>query len=182
MSQYIYWRDRLGWEIGFEEFLDRKDAQNVQTKRIVGRSQPEQAKEVLQERFTLVGTVEDFSSFLMELENVTGRKGLANYVMRRNVSPRADEADELQDRYRERILEANAADLAVYEYVQNSLAPHHDPAGLQGPNSQRQSSRDWRLLTDYMIRKAWLQPATAALRMANGLGPRGTYGQVRRDG
>ena len=61
----------MGWDISFEQFLERKDAQNVQTKRIVGRSHPEQAKKVLEERFALVGTVEEFPNFLTALEQVT---------------------------------------------------------------------------------------------------------------
>jgi hypothetical protein len=183
VSQYIFWRDKMGWDISFEQFLERKDAQNVQTKRIVGRSRPDQAKEVLKDRFALVGTVEDFPGFLMALEQVTGQRGLARSVMRRNVSSRTDEAQELQERYRDRILEANYADLPVYDFVKNSLAPR--PVSTQVASlpteAQRKPSRDWRLLTDYLVRKVWLQPATAALRMSNGLGARGTYGQVRRD-
>jgi len=183
ISQYIYWRDKLGWEISFEEFLARKDAQNVQTKRIVGRSRPEQAIERLDERFALVGTVEAFPSFLSALERETGRKGLASLVMRRNVSSKTDEAKELLERYRDRILEANFADLSVYEHVRTRLAPSlaSEAANSQATAAQRESARDWRLLVDYLLRKIWLQPATAALRISNGLGPRGTYGQARRD-
>jgi len=183
VSQYIYWRDKLGWEISFEEFLDRKDAQNVQTKRIVGRSQAEQAKEVLEEHFALVGTVEEFPNFLQALERRTGRKGLASVVMRRNVSSRTDEASELLERYDERIRGANSADLSVYEFVQTSLAPRpeSEPADLQVTRTQRKPSRDWRLLVDYLVRKIWLQPATAMLRISNGLGARGTYGRANRD-
>jgi len=163
--------------------LERKDTQCVQTKRIVGRSRPDQAKEVLQERFALVGTVEEFPNFLSALEQVTGRKGLAGLAMRRNVSSKTDEAQELQERYRDRILEANYADLPVYDFVRTALAPvpGSETANERPTKAPRRSSRDWRLLTDYAIRKAWLQPATAALRISNGLGLRGTYGQVRRD-
>jgi hypothetical protein len=183
VSQYIFWRDKMGWDISFEQFLERKDAQNVQTKRIVGRSRAEQAKEVLAERFALVGTVEAFPKFLSALEQVTGREGLGSLVMRRNVSSKTDEAQELHERYRDRILENNYADLPVYEFVRTALAPRIDSesASSRPAEAHRNPSRDWRLLTDYAIRKIWLQPATAALRLSNGLGARGTYGQVRRD-
>ena len=182
VSQYIYWRDRQGWEISFEEFLERKDAQNVQTKRIVGRSWPDQAIEKLEERFALVGTVEEFPGFLAALERETGRSGLASLVMRRNVSARTDEAQELLERYRDRILEANYADLPVYEHVRNKLAPSLDAEAVseQPAAASRSPSRDWRLLTDYMLRKLWLQPATGMLRRSNGLGARGNYGRVEK--
>ena len=182
ISQYIYWRDKLGWEISFEEFLDRKDAQNVQTKRIVGRSRPEQAIERLEERFTLVGTVEEFPSFLSALERETRRRGLASLVMRRNVSSKTGEAKELLERYRDRILEANSADLIVYKHVQTTLAPSLDSEAVNSRTAAVQrKSRDWRLLVDYLLRKIWLQPATAALRLSNGLGPRDAYGRIQQD-
>jgi hypothetical protein len=182
ISQYIYWRDKLSWEISFEEFLDRKDAQNVQTKRIVGRSRPEQAIERLEERFAVVGTVEEFPSFLSALERETGRRGLASLVMRRNVSSKTGEAKDLLERYRDRILEANFADLIVYKHVQTRLAPSLDSEAVNSRTAAVQrKSRDWRLLVDYLLRKIWLQPATAALRLSNGLGSRDAYGRVQRD-
>ena len=184
VSQYIYWRDKLGRRIPFEDYLERADARNVQTKRIVGRAHADQAIQTLQERFALVGTVEKFSDFLHALERMTGRAQLASAARRRNVSSRTEEALEIRERYRDRIIEVNSADIRVYDFVQDHLMPQVDDTASpsQADGGAQTRGRDWRLAVDYLIRKIWLQPAVGLVRRSNGLTRRGVYGQVRGPG
>ncbi len=186
VSQFLFWRRRLNSPLQFEEFLDRSDTWNVQTKHIADNDNVAEAIETLHSRFLLAGLVERFDEFLLVLKHhgVLGKRELA-YVPQ-NISPLAGEAQELVNRFGGEIRRRNKADMELYRIVESELFPAYlESCGddIQRDLAQLRSRTDLdgrrgdrvRRGTGFLIRNLYMKPVTGLIRMLNGLPYKGSY-------
>lgn len=185
VSQFRYWNRKLGKGITFEEFLADEGTWNVQTKKISGSDDPELAKDFLSTKFLLAGVVEEFDEFLVLLQ----RKLLPmdfdpSYRVKNAGVPPDTHNEELTDHNRDEIGKRNFSDIELYNYVQNQLIPKQrheygltlaaDVMKLRGKNASAKVGMT-KSYADFLVRKAYYEPATGLIRRMNDLPYRGSY-------
>jgi hypothetical protein len=184
LSQYKYWTDKMGKRLTFEQFLDHRPAWNFQTSKISGHEDIELAKELLTEKFFLVGTVERFGQFLFLLKNKLEPAPFDVRHSRKNFTKRDGQAQELYMKFADEIEARNKLDWELYNYVETSLLPKFE--GEYGENyqldykkfeSELASAREPLILRgiDYFFRKCYVEPVGGVIRIFNGLPAAGSY-------
>jgi hypothetical protein len=187
LSQFLYWRHKLNYNITFEYFLTRQHSFNLQTKKIAGTANLDKAKAIIDKQFFLVGTVEKFDEFLVMLKKKLNgfrfEPGYQRQNTARRSSKRANRLDLIKDKYRSEILERNRIDLELYNYVQSYIIPQQIDA--YGPGMENDLIAFQHTLKgfrwgpsryiDYLYRKLFIEPITGILRVKNGLPYNGSY-------
>ena len=172
VSQYRYWTGRLDWKLSFEEFLERPDTHNVQTRKLCGSSDAEAAINMLKDRFSLVGTVDQFDRFIERLSALLPFPGgLSAYETRNTASSRGRQSA-LSESLLEEAARRNAADVRVYEWAKSF--DRADVPAIPAPESGAMPKQMIPAL-DYLLRHGYLLPATSLTRVMHGLPRSGSY-------
>lgn len=184
LSHYQHWVERKGCQLAFEEFLANDEMSNFQTKKIAGSDDLERAKGLLGERFLLAGCVEDFDAFLVLLARLTSQPHDRFFYTQENKALNTVIRKPDYEKYMPAIRENNASDIQLYGHVKEVFFPacverygadfKSDLDRFCVENTRRQG-RNRRHVVDYLLRKAYLEPVTGLLRLANGLPYRGSY-------
>lgn len=184
LSHYQHWVERKGLQLTFEEFLDNEEMSNFQTKKIAGSDDVDKAKALLRNRFLLAGCVEEFDAFLVLLASLTSLPRRYFWYVEENKALNTVIKRPDYDKYREAICQNNACDIELYEYVRGVLLTGYIDrcgpgfrANLADFVAQKAlpRARTSMRLGDYVLRKAYLEPVTGAIRLLHGLPYRGSY-------
>jgi hypothetical protein len=168
----------------FEDFLNIERLQNFQTKKYSASGSLEEAKEVLANKMFLIGFVEEFDEFLVLLRHYLKPMQFNPFYQRKNLARNKVPIDNLAEKFHDRIIENNQLDQQLYEFAKNEIYPKFikqygdyfadDVAEFKQLNKKAPSST-FKQHLDYMLRKAYLYPATSLLRLANGRPASGSY-------
>jgi hypothetical protein len=124
-SRFQYHVDhRRKTHLVFEEWIRQDWLRNAQTQRIAGTQNVEDAIRVMGEREMFVGLTERFDESMILLKALRARDLDLGYAPV-NVAKRSSIASTLlaDERSRQALVDANRADLALYEYVERELHP-----------------------------------------------------------
>lgn len=183
LSHYRFWVQRMGSNFGPEEFLQHPVASNFQVRKIAGSNDLEKAKEVIRDRFLLVGTIEEFDEFLVLLNGIL--KAPFNKILYRSKNIASDnKALQLPQGFHERVEELNDLDRELYDWVRNELIPEYikqHGAGfaedlkefkglLNDPDTQPTKA-----IPSLIMRRAYVRPVTGLIRRWNGMPYSGSY-------
>jgi len=131
LSEYYTYVERLGMGSSFKDWLDRTDRHNFQTRAIAGKPDLKVAKQILSEKFVVVGVLEDFEEFFARLSYAarvaTGRailpvRGLLNPRNSGNRSLLPSPQD-LLDQFGDSIKSVLALDIELYRYARETIIP-----------------------------------------------------------
>jgi hypothetical protein len=187
-SQYAFWVQRMGSSMTPERFLEHRTAGNFQVKKIAGCADLEEARRILEDRFLLAGTVENFDEFLVMLAAKLGMP-IERFVYRMKNTAAGRAPLIIPQGFRERLAEINQLDAALYAWVRDDLVPRYRRAFPGNLNGDLEAFRrtltggpgwSWRRPVDLIYRNAWMKPLTGIVRLANGLRYEGSYGVSRR--
>lgn len=132
LSHYQHHAERWATHQPFEEWLDIEMQKNWQTKVICGQERPtqadlERAKEILAAKMRVVGILERFNESCLLFRRFLDWDGFkVTYGEPRNTARKGAAAQRVRedfDKYRERIIENNALDIALYEYAASEIYP-----------------------------------------------------------
>jgi hypothetical protein len=129
-SRFQYQLDhRKKRNLTFEQWIAKDWARDAQTKRIVGTSDAAEAIAVIFRKDIFVGLTERFDESMVLLQALRAPSMNIDYA-RRNVAGRSTIAKRLlsDEPTREMIIDANRADLELYNYVSNELYPTYRQA------------------------------------------------------
>lgn len=176
LSHFQYWREQLGYQLSFQDFLTETRLHNFQTKKIAGDDDLCRAKQMVGENFFLVGLVEAFDEFILLF-----KKKLLPFIFipdyeRKNVAYRHSPLRKTLDNefhiFRSEIIKNNQNDIALYEYVKSTLMPKEkeiygpifqkDLEKLKNPVSRK--LRRHRAYIDYIVRKLYYEPIFNTIR------------------
>ncbi|MFZ7126488.1 MAG: hypothetical protein ACOWWM_10095 [Desulfobacterales bacterium] len=167
----------------FEAFLANPHYEDFQTNKLDPSGDPVGAFQTLKNRMLEVGLVEEFDTFLLRLTRKLGADRFDPHYQVRNAARSRESADRLLDRYEDRIVERNRKDSWLYGKVESELIP--DLNAEYGPSlasdlgrfqQENLSARtDIKNYADYVLRKAFYEPASGVLRRLNGLPALGSY-------
>lgn len=123
-SRYQFHRDRKKKNLSFEEWLEKDAVRNTQVKRIAGTPSVDDAIRMIERKKIFVGLSERFDESLVLLKALRAPDLNIGYASV-NVAKRNDLANELLEnpRTRQALVEANEADLHLFDYVRAELYP-----------------------------------------------------------
>ncbi len=171
ISQYRYWRSALGKDLSFEDFLDKSDSWNMQSKKICKDRKATTAIQVLQEKFIAYGLVENMELFVADLaEYFNCEMSLQRKNLTKN---KVDKVDELKEAFLQAIIERNEEDIALYNWVKSQNEQKKQPKQEQ---IKQLDSNSRNMLMDYVFRKSFCEPVSGVKRVLYGLPYRGSYG------
>lgn len=164
--QHQYDRGHDRYHLPIDEWGRRFNRSDLMVRSIAGEANLERAKSILEERFDIVGTLESFDLFLIQLrESGLIQSYVDSPIRPSNVAPSTAAKDlVLQDwdRYGPFVHDANTLDIALYQYVTNrwSTATAQDRPldGLQLPGTPLLPSRI-ASLSSKVFNHALLRPA-----------------------
>lgn len=180
---------RAAWPFSFDEYLEKPNHRNFQTRKIVGTEDADEAKRVLSERFLSVGVAEDFDSFLVLLKRRLALHELDIRYIRQNVQSRTGRSA-FEEKYKDQIIANNEADLALYRFVKHELLPaeksdygedfekdlsRFTSSNTAGTFSETEVPRFYRNRFEKFFREKYIRGLTGLLRKIQGLHPRGVY-------
>lgn len=187
VSHYVYVQDWRNRGKTFEEFAANEFHVNYMTKRIAGCLDVDAAKQILKDRFAVVGFVEEFDEFLLVLANKLRPKSFQPMYQKQNIAPTKNQvrnmsAEEVMSRYHDQLVELNALDIELYNFARDELLPRQRQEYGEGLTNdveefrrQQASAGQPTMLSylDFIIRKAYYEPVTGLVRLKNGLSYRG---------
>lgn len=187
VSQYMYWRNRMGIDISFPDFLKIPELHNFHVRKIAGTGDAEAAISSIDEQFLLVGLAEEFDKFLLLLSALL-KDELPDIRYRiKNMSHKQDEAAELETRYADTIRANNEQDQTLYDHVRNQLMPEYIRnygksflADLDACQERNKGYTDTGSVARYgyqVYKKFYMVPVTGLLRLSHGMPFRGSYGK-----
>jgi len=127
LSHYQHVVEKTNIDISLEQWVNREDYWNKQTKMICGEGNAEKAIQIIRDRMAFVGTVERFQESLQCIEKLAGIPGFSNQK-----SPQANRArsNELQNKiackseqYHAVLAQANTEDEKLYRFVADVYLP-----------------------------------------------------------
>jgi hypothetical protein len=124
-SHYQFQVQKMGVKTPFEEWIETPGFRNVQTQRLAGEVNVDQAIKVLDERVGFVGLVEEFDESLVMLRNACPLNGLDIRYSPTNVAENSQIKHRLllNPKTRQLLEDANESDLSLYDYVKNDVFP-----------------------------------------------------------
>ncbi len=119
ISDFRHFVDILDFPADIEAWLAREDRHNFQTRAIAGCDDPELAMELLEQRFRLVGTVEQYDHFLHQLAGLLGCHPAKLQCQAVNRAADRNRVKPLPDlsRYEEQIRWNNRHDQQLYQFA-----------------------------------------------------------------
>lgn len=187
ISQYQYWVENMGKKLSFDEFIGIREISNFQTRKIAGSEDVELAKDILANKFFLVGFVEEFDAFLMLLKHKLKPFDFRPGYQRQNVGARNSMLSKFvksHSRYHmDDILKANCLDIELYEFVKKNIwLKEKKEYGLSFDSDLKafkavNKGYSYPILRyiDYLVRKCYYIPITNIIRKRNGLSSWGSY-------
>tara|TARA_R110002072_G_scaffold19747_3_gene72814 strand:+ start:6618 stop:7487 length:870 start_codon:yes stop_codon:yes gene_type:complete len=184
ISQYQHRVEQKGLRLNFEEFLDIEEYKDFQTKKYAGENNLEKAKEILTNRFLLVGYLEAYDEFLVLLKKVLNNINFNPNYSHRNRTKNQSAMKDFADIHIERVIENNANDIALYKYVTEELYPNYIAEyGVNfekdfeefKTNLQTNKPPIVKRYIDYILRIVYIKPVTGIIRLANGKPYNGSY-------
>lgn len=133
MSHLNYQISRMEIEWNIEQFIEDPYFSNFQCYRISGTRDLNKSIDVINDRFSFVGLMEEYDRSLIILSNMLKDPLLRRNYEKRNVSGLMDKSynfQTLDKKYRSKIIENNKADLALYEHVKNNIFTNYDKIGF----------------------------------------------------
>jgi len=129
ISDYQHFVEVLHYPDDFENWLERSDRFNLQTKAISGGEDVDLAKSLLRHRFSLVGIIEEFDLFLSGFRALVFPVPFDTHYIVKNssTSRRVDYRTKVDiNRYAKQIADRNALDLELYQFVSCVLLPEQE--------------------------------------------------------
>ena len=199
VSHYFYRMTMTKTHMDFRTFLEDTEQSNFQTTslsngnfRSIGSARYadlERAKRLLLENFLLVGVVEEFDEFLVQLRRLIRPGRFDIRYSRQNVSRAENRIGretplDILTKYSDEISVRNQLDLELYDYVFTCLLPrqraeygsslHEDVKAFQ--ETIRNSKPGMlKLYLDYAFLHCYYNPLIGIQRVCNGLPYSGTY-------
>jgi hypothetical protein len=185
ISYYTYGtgRPRRAWGFSFEEYLDKPNFHNFQTKKLACNSDIEAAKLILDKHFLLVGIMEQFDQFLCLLQR---RIGLANFnIAYRSLNTRYTRKSDFLNQFEHRISQNNSLDLELYNHVIETILPRQraeygedlqDAVSrfkIKNESTHREASL--RAFQQKLLQRLYFDPASGVIRRISGLPWGGPY-------
>lgn len=167
VSQYRYWRSHLGKGLSFEDYLEKTNTFNVQTKKLSANRNAAEALDVLQDNFFAIGIVENLTPFVSSLSNYFNTD-LKLFDKNRTANSR-DKVDSIKEHYMQQILDRNEEDMKLYEWALKQQTNNSNNAILT-------DSHSFKSYLDYTLRKAVVEPISGMKRKSVGLPYSGSYG------
>ena len=183
----FYYRVRiLGRENAFEHYLQSEDMANFQTKKIAGCANVDLAKEILKERFLLVGIAEEFNPFLLLLQHKLRPRPFDPLYIRQNVTAQRfqTEMPKATDDEKAAAVEKNQLDMELFDFVRSHILPRQrrEYGSMYDNNLEKlkrqvatQRPRMLKSYADYAIRKLYDDPLIGVLRVCARLPYKGSY-------
>jgi hypothetical protein len=198
VSHYFYHMSMIKKYIHFREFLAFGEKWNFQTASLsvgnfrgirISSADLERAKELLSEEFLLVGVVEEFDEFLVQLKRLLRPKRFDPRYSPQNVSRAGDHSSRdypqnILTKYSDEIAERNQLDLELYEHVVSCLLPRQRAeygSSLSADVNEFQKAlrnskpRMFKSHIDYAVRHCYYDPLIGVQRLCHGLSYSGTY-------
>lgn len=186
ISCFHYTLRVLGRENTFDRYLHSEDTANCQTKKIAGCANVDLAKEILKERFLLVGIAEEFDAFLLLLQHRLRPRPFVPLYIRQNITADHFQPDipKATDEEKAAAEERNQLDMELFDFVRSDILPRQRREyGSTYDNNLEEFKRQMatqkpRMLksyADYALRKLYYDPLIGALRLCTGLPYKGSY-------
>ena len=187
VSAYFYGTEVRKQKFTFEQHLRTEGKGNIQTRWIAGEPDLAAAKQILEERFWLVGRTERLAEFVLMLGKKLSDRQFDPLFQSKNLrkSRRPDQKEtpgSILERYRDEIVARNQLDIDLIEHVENVILPRqreyygssfqNDVAELKAA-TERESPPKLAPYMDYVVRKTYYDPVIGLLRVLNGL----SYGE-----
>lgn len=185
VSAYFYGTEVRDRSFTFEEHLRTESKGNIQTRWIAGSPDLEAAKQILAERFWLVGRTENLAEFVLMLARELSERGFQPVFQSKNLRAARKEArnetpQSILERYGPEIAARNQLDIDLIEHLERSILPRqrarYGPAlgdDIEALKESAQRPSRFVPALDYVVRKAYYDPVIGLLRMMNGL----SYGE-----
>lgn len=170
---------RKPWSYSFEEYLEKDEFHNFQSKRIAGRADADAAMKIIEQSFMAVATLDAMDRLINKLDSLwPGIEYCASLVGRRNT--RKDLTRQaLIERHRERIIKNNAADIALYSMLKEKfdglfLRPDIFTDRLPPLNNTKTRPQAHETVA-VLMQRVYISPLSGLIRLSHGLPYRGTY-------
>jgi len=183
-SQYVYWLERKGLSISFEEFAALKELHNLQTTRLAGCANFQAAQDIISTKFLVIGVMEHFDEFILMLKAKLWPYPFDGRYLRRNATRNPTSLAAVLEKHYEAIAERNALDIALYKWVLQVVLPSQRQeygqefaTDLDRFVAVRETTRPsmWKSYADYACRKFYYDPAIGLRRLAGRLSYFGSY-------
>jgi hypothetical protein len=183
VSAYFYGTEVRKRKFTFEQHLRTEGKENLQTKWIAGTPDLEAAKQILADRFWLVGRTERLAEFVLLLGSALGDRPFNPLFQSKNLrAARLDERQEtpqsILERHGAEITARNQLDIDLISYVENEILPRQrarygptfaDDVKALEASIERSGPGKSSAYLDYIVRKAYYDPVIGLLRVWNGL-------------
>jgi hypothetical protein len=184
VSHYQYWTEKMGRNVSFDKFLSLDEIAHFQTKKISGTENLSRAKNILENKFFLVGVVDLFDEFLVLLKKKLAPTRFEPWYQIKNIAANKETSNQILDKYHNEIIERNSIDIELYNYVKLHIIPDYqrwygnifcrDLEKFRTDNEGR-SPTTFKDYLDYVSRKLYFEPIGGIIRRANGLPAKGSY-------
>lgn len=183
VSAFFYGTEVRQQKFTFEQHLRTQGKENIQTRWIAGRPDLEAAKQILSERFWLVGRTERLAEFVLMMSGELGDRPFNPLFQSKNLrqtrtTERTDTVASILERYRDEIVARNQLDIDLIQHVEDVVLPNQrarygtsfddDLNNLKASLESETPARFYPYL-DYIVRKAYYDPVIGLLRVWNGL-------------
>lgn len=124
ISDFFHFVDLLGFPADFEKWLDFEERSNFITRSIAGTVDLDRAKELLDSKIQVVGTVEYYDRFLSDLATEMGQPRLSQirvFANRAEKRPDSIRSRFDKNKHLKQILDRNSVDLALYDYANDKI-------------------------------------------------------------
>ncbi|MFW5983072.1 MAG: sulfotransferase family 2 domain-containing protein [bacterium] len=109
------YRKNINWSI--EEFTERKEFNNFQTKRIAGEPNLDKAKKILDNKIDFIGITEKFDESLLLLQNEMKYLNVHYRKYNEIKNNQKITIDDFSQKIKEKILNINAKDIELYNFA-----------------------------------------------------------------
>lgn len=127
ISNYQYNVEKHGSKLSFDEYLSKHWSKNDQTRWIAGSDDISLAKQIISNKFFLVGLVEQFDGFLILLKKKLEPMKFKIGYKQQNVANKHSAIRKYiyrnYNEYEKKIINHNLLDIKLYHYVKNEILP-----------------------------------------------------------
>lgn len=124
LSHLNYQINKMGINWNIEKFLENPNFNNFQTYRVSNTRDLDKAINIINKRFSFIGLMEEYDSSLIYLGKFLETPIFRKNYIKRNVSKTQDRIyifNNLEDKIKDRIIENNKIDIALYDYVKKNI-------------------------------------------------------------
>ena len=183
ISAYFLGLETLKQNFTFEQHLRTENKNDIQTRWIAGRPDLEAAKQILDERFWLVGRAERLAEFMLLLGRALTHRGFKPTFQSKNMratrgAKRDETPESILEMYGDEIVARNYRDIQLLEFVDAVILPRQrvvygptfaDDLKALETSANHQPLSNLCPYIDYVVRKGYYDPLIGLLRIWNGL-------------